>query len=79
MKQIKSLILSVSLVLVLFVLSTPSKEIPKFVGNSFETSSILTELKCNYGQCYATAKSTGNRCLHCVSKSGDSYCWQHKD
>lgn len=35
-------------------------------------------LACKYGQCNATAKSTGNRCLHCVSKSGDLYCWQHK-
>jgi hypothetical protein len=33
---------------------------------------------CNYGQCYATAKSTGKRCKHCVSNSGDTYCWQHK-
>ena len=32
---------------------------------------------CKYGQCYATAKSTGNRCKHCVSNEGDSYCWQH--
>ena len=32
---------------------------------------------CNYGQCRATAASTGNRCLHCVSNAGDSYCWQH--
>lgn len=32
---------------------------------------------CYYGQCYATAKSTGNRCKHCVSNEGDSYCWQH--
>jgi hypothetical protein len=33
---------------------------------------------CHYGQCHATAKSTGNRCLHCVSNYGDYYCWQHK-
>lgn len=33
---------------------------------------------CRYGQCYATAASTGNRCLHCVSNAGDSYCYQHK-
>jgi len=33
---------------------------------------------CRYGQCSATAKSTGLRCKHCVSKSGDLYCWQHK-
>lgn len=33
---------------------------------------------CHHGQCHATAKSTGNRCKHCVSNSGDYYCWQHK-
>ena len=32
---------------------------------------------CKHGQCQATAVSTGNRCLHCVSNAGDSYCWQH--
>ena len=32
---------------------------------------------CHYGQCHATAKSTGERCKHCVSNEGDSYCWQH--
>lgn len=33
---------------------------------------------CRFGQCKATAKSTGNRCKHCVSSSGDSYCYQHR-
>lgn len=33
---------------------------------------------CKYSQCKATAKSTGNRCKHCVSNKGDSFCWQHK-
>ena len=33
---------------------------------------------CKHGQCHATAKSTGKRCLHCVSNKGDMYCWQHK-
>ncbi len=33
---------------------------------------------CRYSQCYATAKSTGLRCQHCVSNSGDIYCYQHK-
>jgi hypothetical protein len=36
------------------------------------------EADCQYGQCQATAKSTGNQCRHCVSNSGDLYCWQHK-
>lgn len=34
-------------------------------------------LECRYGQCNATAKSTGRRCLHCVSNPGDLYCYQH--
>ena len=33
---------------------------------------------CKYGQCKATAASTGNQCKHCVSSSSDSYCYQHK-
>ncbi len=42
------------------------------------SKSSIENFDCNYGQCNATAKSTGNRCLHCVSNSGDLYCWQHK-
>ena len=55
-----------------------------FANPSFEnkeevfTSSIVASQNCNYGQCKATAKSTGKQCKHCVSNSGDSYCWQHK-
>ena len=33
---------------------------------------------CKYRQCNATAKSTGKQCKHCVSKSTDYQCWQHK-
>lgn len=33
---------------------------------------------CKHGQCQATAKSTENRCKHCVSKTGDKYCYQRK-
>jgi hypothetical protein len=33
---------------------------------------------CKYDQCHAVAKSTGLRCKHCVSYSGDIYCYQHK-
>ena len=34
-------------------------------------------VNCYYGQCSATAASTGQRCRHCVSNEGDWYCWQH--
>ena len=42
------------------------------------TQSLSEILDCQHGQCKATAKSTGNRCKHCVSNSGDQYCYQHK-
>ena len=32
---------------------------------------------CHYSQCLAIAKSTGERCRHCVSNKGDEFCWQH--
>ena len=35
-------------------------------------------MECQHGQCQATAKSTGKRCKHCVSNSGDRFCYQHK-
>ncbi len=43
--------------------------------NTLEISSNYSE--CKYNQCQATAKSTGNQCKHCVSNSGDSFCYQH--
>lgn len=41
-------------------------------------SAPTTTVACKFSQCQAIAKSTGNQCKHCVSKSGDSFCWQHK-
>lgn len=38
----------------------------------------IIKLDCKYGQCQATAKSTGKQCKHCVSNSGDKFCYQHK-
>jgi hypothetical protein len=34
-------------------------------------------VNCQYGQCQAIAKSTGEQCKHCVSHPGDLYCWEH--
>jgi hypothetical protein len=31
---------------------------------------------CNYGQCSATSKSTGERCRNCAQQ-GSYYCWSH--
>jgi hypothetical protein len=36
-------------------------------------------IECRYSQCQATAKSTGKQCRHCVSNSGDKFCYQHKN
>ena len=38
---------------------------------------VASAVECRFGQCQATAKSTGKQCLHCVSKSGDKFCYQH--
>lgn len=50
----------------------PSEQLVKTNVSKLETVS-----DCRFGQCHATAKSTGKRCKHCVSNSGDLYCWQH--
>lgn len=42
------------------------------------TVSTNEEVNCRHGQCLAIAKSTGERCKHCVSNPGDLYCYQHK-
>ena len=67
-QRLKTIGIALSLVFVLgsFVTYT-STSIP----NKVET------YDCKYGQCMATAKSTGKRCKHCVSNRGDRYCWQH--
>jgi hypothetical protein len=31
---------------------------------------------CNYGQCMATSKATGERCRNCAQKDS-YYCWSH--
>lgn len=45
--------------------------------NSQEAPIENNSVGCYYGQCHATAASTGRRCRHCVSNEGDWYCWQH--
>jgi hypothetical protein len=47
------------------------------VSNVSPIESEKASIGCHYGQCQATAKSTGNQCKHCVSNEGDYYCWQH--
>jgi hypothetical protein len=48
------------------------------INSTPKAHKVENKVACNYGQCQATAKSTGNQCKHCVSKSGDRYCFQHK-
>lgn len=67
----------------LFLLSILAFSTFSFTPNSEAQIHKITPEKtevvgCNYGQCQATAKSTGNQCKHCVSNQGDLYCWQHK-
>jgi len=42
--------------------------------NSKSESSVAA---CQYGQCSATAKSTGQRCKNC-NQRGSSTCWSHR-
>lgn len=37
----------------------------------------LSSVACQYGQCSATAKSTGVRCKNCCQQ-GSSTCWSHR-
>ena len=45
---------------------------------SSQSLSGIEVVDCTYRQCNATAKSTGKRCKHCVSKEDDYQCYQHK-
>lgn len=62
-----------SLLFLVTVLSGFSLENHQEINNT-----IYTSVACKYDQCHATAKSTGNRCKHCVSNEGDRNCWQHE-
>lgn len=62
----------------LFSFTTIKKVKQHGVTKSSSSVSYHKTLDCTYGQCQAIAKSTGKQCKHCVSNSGDLYCWQHK-
>lgn len=63
------------LALTLLVLTGSFVKIER-TSNSYKIEENLA-MKCKYGQCTAIAKSTGKTCKHCVSNSGDKYCYQH--
>ena len=67
----------VILVISLFVALGMSYSFVNYEACEVSNQISIENLECKYGQCTATAKSTGNRCLHCVSNAGDATCWQH--
>jgi hypothetical protein len=67
-----------SLIAFAFVLGLTTLQATSTVSPKIKLKNLVEVSDCRYGQCSATAKSTGARCKHCVSKSGDLYCWQHK-
>jgi hypothetical protein len=70
----RSLVATVSLVAIL--MGSSSFISPK--NADIQSTTIEECLDCRYDQCHGIAKSTGQRCKHCVSNSGDNYCYQHK-
>ncbi|WP_338769866.1 hypothetical protein WAF17_10730 [Bernardetia sp. ABR2-2B] len=62
----------------LLILATFTMGFTSDITHSEVQSHYFEILDCKYGQCKATAKSTGKQCKHCVSNSGENYCWQYK-
>ena len=69
MKKLLLLLFFIPLITMSFLSIDKSKEI------KVEKVEIL---KCKIRQCNATAKFTGKRCKHFVSKKEDYQCYQHK-
>ena len=67
-------------ILFALLLATSLISFKPITKTSLASHNVKTEkaLVCKYGQCQATAKSTGQQCKHCVSKEGDKFCFQHK-
>tara|TARA_B110000879_G_C10734344_1_gene341617 strand:- start:149 stop:379 length:231 start_codon:yes stop_codon:yes gene_type:complete len=63
---------------VLFLLVTLSFTLNDGTSTLVGTTPEVETVACKIRQCNATAKSTGNRCKHCVSDQADYKCWQHK-
>lgn len=79
-KEIKKLFVgALILVASLSLTSFSSNENPSTPkSNKGNEKEVAAPTDCHHGQCNAIAKSTGKRCLHCVSNAGDLYCYQHK-
>jgi hypothetical protein len=63
--------------LLFFLFTSESNAIKTFDSSQVSESQFIC-YSCRFDQCHAIAKSTGERCRHCVSTSGDIYCWQHQ-
>lgn len=72
MKNLKRFFVSISLIGVIAGFSSFDYG---YIEKEVVENSLIA---CKIGQCTAIAKSTGQRCKHCVSKAGDTKCWQHK-
>ena len=75
MKKLLFSILAIATVTISSIAMSGLNPVNQSSNSQFNVESAIQN--CRYGQCYATAKSTGNRCKHCVSNEGDLYCWQH--
>jgi hypothetical protein len=64
-------------VLIALAIATSAFLHPGKVESNPSQAPIVESYNCQYGQCQAIAKSTGQRCKHCVSNPGDAFCWQH--
>ena len=68
----------ISLVLLLGIGALGSLSFSSGIKTNLNNIEVSESAGCKFSQCTATAKSTGQRCKHCVSNAGDSKCWQHK-
>jgi hypothetical protein len=76
MKTLKKIIFISVGAMLLTTYSFTTSKLPNGVEEVAETSAEIC-YSCQYDQCHAIAKSTGQRCKHCVSNYGDLYCYQH--
>jgi len=68
----------ISLVILLGIGAFGALSFSSDVKTNLNNIEVSESAACRFSQCKATAKSTGQQCKHCVSKAGDSYCYQHK-
>lgn len=67
-----------NILFVTLLLGSTLSSASNYNSSTYIVSINKKNIECRFGQCQATAKSTGKQCKHCVSNSGDKYCYQHK-